>query len=147
MTTLLHFGATSRSRSLAHRAALVAENLLLRQQVVVPRRQVRRPRFRPFDRWLLATLAGRFVYLLTAVLVVRPAKLSSVAPPGSAMPGGGNHVGRRGRPPIDIDLRKLIRRMWRDNATWGKNHDLRRVGQAWVPRLAANRSPNTGRQG
>ena len=45
---------------------LVAENLLLRPQVVVLRRQVKRPRLRPFDRWLLATLAGRFRDLLTA---------------------------------------------------------------------------------
>ncbi len=28
---------------------------------------------------------------------------------------------RRGRPPIDIDLHKLIRRMWRENGTWGEN--------------------------
>jgi hypothetical protein len=68
VTTLLQFLRDLVLSVLAPRAALVAENLLLRQQVVVLRWQVRRPRFRPFDRWLLATLAGRFRYLLTAVL-------------------------------------------------------------------------------
>jgi hypothetical protein len=43
---------------LGSRASLVAENLILRQQVVVLRRQIKRPRLRPFNRWLLGTLAG-----------------------------------------------------------------------------------------
>lgn len=34
----------------APRAALVAENLILRQQLIVVRRQVKRPRWRRFDR-------------------------------------------------------------------------------------------------
>ena len=59
----------------APRAMLVAENLLLRQQVIVLRRRVTRPRLRPFDRWLLGTLAGTFRGLLEAVIVVKPATL------------------------------------------------------------------------
>ena len=48
------------------RAELVAENLVLRQQVIVLRRGVVRPRIRPFDRWLISTLAGRFRALVDA---------------------------------------------------------------------------------
>jgi hypothetical protein len=51
---------------------LVAENLLLRQQVIVLSRQVKRPRLRPFDRWVLASIAGRFRDLLATILVVKP---------------------------------------------------------------------------
>ena len=75
MTTLLQFLRDFVLAFLGPRAALVAENLLLRQQVVALRRQVKRPRLRPFDRWLVATLAGRFRDLLTAVLVVKPETL------------------------------------------------------------------------
>jgi predicted aminopeptidase len=35
----------------APRAALVAENMILRQQLIVVRRRVKRPRWRGFDRW------------------------------------------------------------------------------------------------
>jgi hypothetical protein len=43
----------------APRAVLVAENLLLRQQVIVLRRRVKRPRLRWFDRYLIGAVAGR----------------------------------------------------------------------------------------
>jgi putative transposase len=56
----------------APRAALVAENLILRQQLIVVRRQIKRPRWRRFDRWLVAALAGRFRHLLKAILLVKP---------------------------------------------------------------------------
>jgi hypothetical protein len=57
----------------APRTTLLAENLLLRQQVILLRRAVARPRVRPFDRWLLATLAGGFRALLAVIVVVKPA--------------------------------------------------------------------------
>src|SRR5258708_4691203 len=41
-------------------------------QVIVLSRQVKRPRLSPFDRWILASVAGRFRDLLTAILVVKP---------------------------------------------------------------------------
>ena len=47
MITLLEFLQDLMLAVLAPRAALVAENLLLRPQVVLLRRQVKRPRLRP----------------------------------------------------------------------------------------------------
>jgi hypothetical protein len=44
----------------APRAALIAENLLLRQQLIVVRRQIKRPRLGRFDRRIIGALAGRF---------------------------------------------------------------------------------------
>lgn len=58
MTTLLQLLRDLVFAFVAPRTALVAEHLLLRQQVIVLRRQVKRPRPRPFDRWLLATWPG-----------------------------------------------------------------------------------------
>ena len=60
VTTVLQFLRDLMLAFLAPRAVLIAESLLLRQQVVVLRRQVKLPRIRPFDRWLLTTPAGRF---------------------------------------------------------------------------------------
>jgi hypothetical protein len=51
---------------------LVAENALLRQQLVVLRRSVRRPRYRPADRAFLVLLAGRIRDWRQALLIVQP---------------------------------------------------------------------------
>ena len=59
MTTLLQVLRDLVLAFVAPRALLVAENLLLRQQVIVLSRQVKRPRLRHFDRWVLASIAGQ----------------------------------------------------------------------------------------
>ena len=72
MTTLLQVLRDLVLAFVAPRAVLVAENLLLRQQVIVLSRQVKRPRLRPVNRWVLASIAGRFRDLLATILVVTP---------------------------------------------------------------------------
>jgi hypothetical protein len=57
------------------RARLAAENLLLRQQLVILRRTARRPRFKPWERRLLSLLAVQCSALQNAILVVKPATL------------------------------------------------------------------------
>ena len=39
-----------------------------------------------------------------------------------------------GRPPLDMDLRNLIHRMWRDNATWGEDMISRELAHSCPPR-------------
>src|ERR1022692_2655716 len=56
VTTLLQVLRDLVLAFVAPRAVLVAENLLLRQQVIVLSRQVKRPRLRPFNRWVLASI-------------------------------------------------------------------------------------------
>ncbi len=51
---------------------LVAENALLRQQLVVLKRSVKRPRCTPTDRALLVLLAGRIRAWRSALLIVQP---------------------------------------------------------------------------
>ena len=51
---------------------LVAENALLRQQLLVLRRSVKRPRCTPADRALLVLLAGRVRAWRSALLIVQP---------------------------------------------------------------------------
>src|SRR5215210_2495126 len=51
---------------------LVAENALLRQQLLILRRQTKRPRCTPADRALLVLLAGRVRAWRHALLLVQP---------------------------------------------------------------------------
>jgi putative transposase len=127
------------------RTVLVAENLLLRHQVVVLRRQVKRPRLRPFDRWALSSIAGRFRDLLAAVFIVRPETVIRWHRTGWRLLWRWRSRRRHGRPPIDMDLRNLIRRMWRDNATWGEDMmsgELAKLGYRVSPRTVAKYRPS-----
>src|ERR671933_1228092 len=51
---------------------LLAENALLRQQLIVLRRQARRPRCTPADRALLVLLASRLRLWRHALVIVQP---------------------------------------------------------------------------
>ncbi len=57
------------------RPALVAENALLRQQLLILRRSVKRPRCTPTDRAFLVLLASRVRTWRQALLIVQPATL------------------------------------------------------------------------
>jgi len=52
--------------------ALIAENALLRQQIIILRRSVKRPRCTPADRTLLVLLASRVRLWRHALLIVQP---------------------------------------------------------------------------
>ena len=54
------------------RPALVAEHALLRQQLLILRRSVKRPRCTPTDRALLVLLASRLRTWQPALLIVQP---------------------------------------------------------------------------
>jgi hypothetical protein len=78
------------------RAALVAENLILRQQLIVIRRQIKRPHLRRFDRWLIGALAGRFHRLLNDGLrETRDRHLDAARP---MAPETWPHLGRQTEP-------------------------------------------------
>lgn len=54
------------------RASLVAENILLRQQIATLRPRIKRPRVRPVDRCILSFLTDRFRSLVSTIIVVAP---------------------------------------------------------------------------
>ena len=54
------------------RARLIAENALLRQQIVVLQRGASRPHLKPRDRWTVAAITQMFPALLDAVTIVQP---------------------------------------------------------------------------
>src|SRR5436309_15197895 len=57
------------------KSSLVAENSLLRQQLIVLQRQVNKPKLRPIDRVILVILAGLVTNWRQALLIVKPETL------------------------------------------------------------------------
>ncbi|HSH80684.1 MAG TPA: integrase core domain-containing protein, partial [Herpetosiphonaceae bacterium] len=101
--------------------ALIAENALLRQQLIILRRSVKRPRCRPADRALLVLLASRLPAWRQALLIVQPDTLlrwhrqlfrrfwrrqSRATAPAH-------------RPPLALETVALIRELAATNRTWG----------------------------
>jgi len=115
----------------------------LRQQLIVVRRQVKRPRWRGFDRCLFATLAGRFHCFLDVVLLVKPETVIRWHRAAWRLLWRSRRPSRR--PPIDPDLRELVRQMWRDNPTWGQkiiSAELAKLGYQIALRTVAKYRPS-----
>ena len=115
--TQLLLGIRSR---FTRRARLEAENLLLRQQLVVLRRKSpRRVRLWSIDRLLLVWLYRLYPSLLDAIIIVQPETVIRWHRRGfrAYWRWQSRHVG--GRPRIDSEIRALIPRMSRENPLWG----------------------------
>ena len=103
--------------SFARRARLEAENLILRQQLVVLRRKSPR-RVRPWniDRLLLVWLYRLYPSLLDAIIIVQPETVIRWHRRGfRAYTGAGKSRRVGGRPRTAAEIRALIRRMNREN--------------------------------
>src|ERR1700736_2681347 len=102
------------------RARLEAENLILRQQLVVLRRKSpTRARLWNIDRLLLVWLYRLYPSLLDAIIIVQPETVIRWHRRGfrAYWRWKSRHVG--GRPKIDCEMRAPIRRMSRENPLWG----------------------------
>jgi putative transposase len=98
---------------------LVAENALLRQQLIVLGRTAKRPRFTPTDRALLVLLASRVRAWRQAVLLVQPETLLRWHRAGFRLLWRGKSAPRCRQPRVPADTADLIRRMARENRLWG----------------------------
>jgi len=103
------------------KSALVAENALLRHQLAILRRSVKRPRYTPADRALLVILASRVRRWRSALLIVRPDTLlrwhRQLFCPywrRKSQTRGAAH-----RPPLAPETVALIREMAAANRLWG----------------------------
>jgi putative transposase len=101
------------------RSELVLENALLRQQVIVLQRQVKRPKITNVDRRLLVFLASRLRAWRSALLVVKPETLLQWHRDLFKLVWRRKSTVKLGRPRLAPDVIVLIKRMAKDNPLWG----------------------------
>jgi transposase InsO family protein len=103
---------------LANRAALIAENLALRQQLAVLSRSAKRPRLRQRDRVFWVWISMLWRSWRSALVVVQPDTVMRWHRRGFKLYWRWKSK-NRGRPKIDPEIRDLIRRMSQENRLWG----------------------------
>src|SRR5207245_2793401 len=117
---------------LGNSAAVSLENVVLRHQLAVLQRSVRRPRLRRRDRLLWVALSQLWAGWRASLLMVQPATVLAWHRQGFQLYWRWKSRCRSaGRPPLDLELRTLIRRMARENPTWGRRRiqaELRFLG-------------------
>jgi len=101
------------------RPALVAENLVLRQQLAVLQVSVRRPRLRKRDRIFWVWLSRLWSGWRSCLMIVRPETVVRWHREGFKRYWRWKSRKKPGRPKTDAEIRELIRRMARENPTWG----------------------------
>ena len=105
------------------RAKLVAEILVLRQQLNVLRRQVsKRPQLSNTDRFLFVWLYRWFPSVLSAIAILRPETIIRWHRAGFQSYWRERSRKPVGRPRISAELRNLIGAMSRVNRLWGAPH-------------------------
>ena len=142
------------------RATLQLENIALRQQVAVLKREQPRPWFRPLDRVFWVFLSRLWPHWKDALVIVKPETVIDWHRQGFRVfwKWKSRH-GKPGRPRTSKEVSELIRRMSRENPLWGApriHGELLKLGidvsQATVTRYmvrhpaAPRASPMAGRQ-
>jgi transposase InsO family protein len=110
--------ASARS-SLKSQRKLALENLALRQQLAVLKRTTKRPKLNKVDRAFWVALSRLWPDWQNALILVKPETVVRWHRQGFRLYWRWKSRNRGGRPPIDPEIRSLIRRMARENATWG----------------------------
>jgi transposase InsO family protein len=110
--------ATARS-SLRSQRELALENLALRQQLAVLKRTSKRPTLTNADRTFWVALSRLWPDWQDALILVKPETVIRWHRKGFKLYWTWKSRNRGGRPRIDTEIRTLIRRMARENPTWG----------------------------
>jgi len=101
------------------RAALAAENLALRQQLIVLQRSGKRPQLHQRDRIFWSWLCRLWSGWRSALLIVQPQTVIRWHRQGFNLYWRRKSRKEPGRPQIDREIRDLIHRMCQENSTWG----------------------------
>lgn len=110
---------------------LIAENLFLRQQLIVLERQVVRPKLTKHDRRVLVLLASRIQGWREALVVVKPDTLLRWHREGFRLYWRRRSRARQGRPETSPEVIALIEEMAINNRTWYVKRiqgELRKLG-------------------
>jgi transposase InsO family protein len=99
---------------------LAVENLALRQQLTICKQSVKRPKLHPRDRVFWVWLSRLWPNWRSALAIVQPETVIRWHRQGFRLYWRWkSRTGKVGRPCIDREIRDLIRRMSRENSTWG----------------------------
>ncbi len=101
------------------KSELVAENALLRQQLIILRRQIKRPRFRQTDRILLVLLARAVRTWRQALLIVQPGALLTWHRQGFRLFWRHKSKAKTPQAKVAAETISLIKEMARNNRLWG----------------------------
>ena len=101
------------------RAALAAENLALRQQLAVLQVSIKRPTLRKRDRLFWVWLSRLWSEWRSCLMIVKPDTVIRWHREGLKLYWRWKSRKKLGRPKTDAKIRALIRRMARENPTWG----------------------------
>jgi putative transposase len=115
-TSLLVGTLTDFARS---KSELMAENALLRQQLIILRRHVKRPTFTKTDRLLLVLLVKAVRTWKHALFIVQPATLLRWHRQGFRLYWKYKSRAVASIPKISVEAVALIKQMARDNRLWG----------------------------
>jgi hypothetical protein len=119
MFALLCFVLAVLASPFKSKSRLEAENVALRHQLIVLRRQVQgRVRLTNNDRWFFVQLYRWFPSILQALMIIRPETLVRWHRAGFRCYWRWKSCSLGGRPKIETDLRVLIRRSI-ENPLWG----------------------------
>ena len=119
MSLLLALLGALRGALGAH-ADLVLENLALRQQLALLRRRSKGPRLGPLDRLFWIWLSRSWARWRETLHIVRPETVIRWHRQGfRAFWNWKSRRGRGGRPPIDLEIAKLVRTISLANPLWG----------------------------
>jgi putative transposase len=123
--------------SVRPRRSLEAENLVLRRQLALFKERGMKPR--RIDAATRASVASlsRLCDWRSCVVVVRPERVLRWHRAGWRMLW--RYKSRPGRPPIPLELRRLIRRMAMENPLWGEE----RIANELLVKLGIRVSPRT----
>src|SRR5664280_492295 len=122
-------------------SGLVLENLALRHQLAVLKRQARKPKLRSADRLLWVGLRRIWPHWQQALLLFQPQTIIAWHRLGFRLFWRWKSRTRAGRPSVEGELIALIQRMWQANPTWGS----RRI-QAELAKLGIQVSDSTIRK-
>ncbi len=101
------------------KSQLVAENLLLRQQLLVLKRSVKRPHFTPADRGLFVVLASKIQRWKEGLLIIKPETVLRWHREGFRLFWRRKSRATSREPQLPAETIILIEEMTRNNRLWG----------------------------
>src|SRR5262245_21479354 len=131
----------------ASRLSLATEILVFRQQLLVLNRTVKQPKLRRRDRLFWVCLSRLWKDWRDALIIVKPDTVIKWHREGFRLYWQWKSKASIGRPPIDKQIRELIRRISRENPLWGVpriQSELRLLGLNVIEKAVEERRVGKG---